>query len=187
MADVAKELIVIARTEDSLNAERPVLKAVRVTLPHSGAEITMMPNMGMMPEVSHGVVELNNVQGQLLAGDGYMDFNKRFRSIEDAHLLMAFTGLILSNVLRHKLDDELIDDALVIVSALIAQDYSEGAFSVLHLNGINRSFLSLKSRFEKELDSISGEFKNDWSRDSKIFSLADKIRRLKREGALASV
>lgn len=184
MADVAKELIVIARTEDSLNAERPVLKAVRVTLPHSGAEITMMPNMGMMPEVSHGVVELNNVQGQLLAGDGYMDFNKRFRSIEDAHLLMAFTGLILSKVLRHKLDNELIDDALVVVSALIAQDYSEGAFSVLHLNGINRSFLSLKSRFEKELDSISGEFKNDWSRDSKIFTLANKTRMLKRKKAL---
>ena len=187
MADVAKELIVIAKTEDSIKEERPVLKAVRVKLPLKGAEISMMPSMGMMPEIGHGTLQLNNVQGQMLVGDGYLNFNKRFRAIEDAHLIMAFTSLILSKSIRYKLNDELIDDALVIISAIMMQDYSDEAFSVLQLNGINRLLTSLNSRFENELEKISDDFKCDWVRDAKIFSLAGKARALKRERAIEPI
>lgn len=182
MADRAKQLLIIA--VEGYAEDRPILKAVQVELPVIGLDLTVLPSMGMLPGVAHGKLVLNEVQGSILKGDGYLDFNKKFRSIEDAHLLMAFTSLILSKVVRCKLNDNLIDDCMVIITSLLNLEFDDKPFNVLQLSGLYKSFEFIQAKFEANLLAISLDFKDEWLRDSKVFRLAESIREAKR--ALAS-
>jgi len=185
MAEKAKQLIVIAVAEKS--DTRPKLKAVLVSAESQGVEILTMPNMGMMPEVSHGRLILKDVKGSVLSGDGYADFNKPFRGIEDTHLLMSFTGLVLSKVIRNNLNNELIDQCLLIASALLAVEFDDNPWSTLQINGAYQLFESLLVTFEKQLNEVSAEFKEQWEKDKKVFSLAKKIRDMKRVSAMKKI
>lgn len=182
MADRAKQLLIIA--VEGYAEDRPILKAVQVELSVIGLDLTVLPSMGMLPGVAHGKLVLNEVQGSILKGDGYLDFNKKFRSIEDAHLLMAFTSLILSKVVRCKLNDSLIDDCMVIITSLLNLEFDDKPFNVLQLSGLYKSFEFIQAKFEANLLAISLDFKDEWLRDSKVFRLAESIREAKR--ALAS-
>jgi hypothetical protein len=182
MADRAKQLLIIA--VEGYAEDRPILKAVQVELPVIGLDLTVLPSMGMLPGVAHGKLVLNEVQGSILKGDGYLDFNKKFRSIEDAHLLMAFTSLILSKVVRCKLNDNLIDDCMVIITSLLNLEFDDKPFNVLQLSGLYKNFEFIQAKFEADLLAISLDFKDEWLRDSKVFRLAESIREAKR--ALAS-
>lgn len=180
MADKATQLIVIAVAGQ--NNDRPLLKAVKVSMPITGAQVDVMPDMGMIPEVGHGKLTLENVPCEVLNGDGYLDFNKRFRTIEDAHLLMAFTSLILSKTVRCNLDDSLIDECLVIISSLFSLSYEDESIGTLQLNGLYRLFEALQVRFGKQAHTIG--FRNCWKRDSKVFNIAKGQRIIKRNRAV---
>jgi hypothetical protein len=184
MADRASELLVIAVAGKS--EDRPILKAVKISLPSTGADLMIMPGMGIIPELVHGELTLNNAKGCILEGDGYLDFNKKFRLIEDAHLLMAFTALILSKVIRSKRDDTLIDDCMVIITSLLAVEFNDESFGVFQLAGLYKSLESLVVRFEAELVYMDPVFQYEWKRDAKIFGLSKKTRALQRKSALDS-
>ena len=182
MADKATQLIVIAVA--GRNGDRPLLKAVKVSMPVVGAQVDVMPSMGMMPEVGHGKLTLENVPCEVLEGDGYLDFNKKFRTIEDAHLLMAFTSLILSKSVRFGLDDSLIDECLVIISSLFSLSFEDAPINTLQLSGLYKLFEVLRDKFEIQLSEINAGFKSEWERDSKVFGLSKKTRLVKRNKAL---
>jgi len=185
MADRAKQLLIIA--VEGYAEDRPILKAVQVELPVIGLDLTVLPSMGMLPGVAHGKLVLNEVQGSILKGDGYLDFNKKFRSIEDAHLLMAFTSLILSKVVRCKLNDNLIDDCMVIITSLLNLEFDDKPFNVLQFSGLYRSFDLLKFKFEEGFKNSSSDFFREWNRDSKVFTLANKAKKINRNKAVAGL
>lgn len=185
MADKAEQLIVIAITGEPL--ARPNVKAVLISNKMAGVAIDTIPNMGMMPELEHGTLSLTNVKGNILEGDGYGEINKPFRGIEDAHLLMAFTGLVLSKTVRYELSDTLLDDCLLIIHSLLSVEFNDSPWSTLQINAAYRLFSKVLETFEEGLSSLPESFDGQWHRDKKVFSLAVKTRALKREKAVERI
>jgi hypothetical protein len=182
MGDAAEQLIVIAVS--GKNEDRPELKAVLVNLPSNKVKQILMPAMSVMPDVRHGGIELEGAVGEILPGDGHDDYNKRFRNIEDAHLLIAFTGLILSKTIRYKLNDEIIDACMLIISSLMKLDFDDSPWNIFQLFAAYEAASKVILIFESSFEALSKEFKLDWERDKKIFILTKKNRIAKREKAL---
>ncbi|MFT6836355.1 MAG: acyl-CoA dehydrogenase [Francisellaceae bacterium] len=182
MANSAEQLIVVAVSSN--NGDRPVLKAVLVNLPDKKVKQILMPPMNMMPDVKHGGIELEGAVGEILPGDGHNDYNKRFRTIEDAHLLTAFIGLILSKTVRYKLNDEIIDGCILILSSLTKLSFDESPWNTFQLFAAYEMASKIILQFESGFEILPNEFKQDWIRDKKIFSMTKSNRATKRERAL---
>ena len=56
-----------------------------------------MTGLPFVPEISHGTVAFSDVpvdSGSILPGDGYSEYIKPFRTIEDLHVFAAILGFI---------------------------------------------------------------------------------------------
>ncbi len=185
MAEQAKQLIVIAKIGEKEGL--PQLKAVLVSQDLDEVVTQPMPSMGMLPDISHGSIELNNAKGIVLPGDGHVDFSRQFRYLEDIHLLMAFTSLILSKSIRHQLKPEITEKCLMLVSAILSQKLQGGYFQYLHLSALFNEFEKIAEDFEVGIESQIGSFYDSWKRDKKIFSIASKARIARTEKARAKL
>jgi acyl-CoA dehydrogenase len=185
MADAAEQLIVVAVS--GINGDRPKLKAVLVNLPNNNVKQILMPPMNMMPDVRHGGIQLEGAVGEILPGDGHDDYNKRFRTIEDTYLLAAFVALILSKTVRYKLNDEIIDNCVLILSSLIKLDLEQSPWNTFQLSAAYKMALSVISMFETEFSILPEVFKSDWQRDKKIFNISKNNRNIKRTRALIEI
>jgi len=177
MADQAKQLIVVAKAGQS--GDQPVLKAVLLMQPSDGLSIDIMPPLPMVPDINHGQITFENSQGQLLAGDGYADYSKRFRTLEDAHVFMAFSAMILRKCVDLKLDAQLSQECLFLINSLLSlQGFDEKQENWLHLTlaGCFKHFEALCHQFEEALLTSGDEFYPLWMRDKKLFTIAAKAR-----------
>jgi hypothetical protein len=185
MAEQAEQLIIIAKSGET--HDRPILKAVLVSQSQVGVEAKAMPNIGMLPDINHGSIELNNAEGIVLPGDGHADFSRRFRYLEDVHLLMAFVSLILSKSLRNNLDPEIVEKCLVLVTAIVNLDKQDSHWQHLHLSGLFREFEGLALNFEAAIEDVNGDFYQNWMRDKKIFSIASRARKERTKKAIVTL
>ena len=185
MAEQAKQLIVIAKIAEHEN--HPQLKAVLVSQDLAEVLTQPMPNIGMLPDISHGSIELNDAQGTILPGDGYTEFSKRFRYLEDIHVLMGFTSLILSTSLRFKLKPEITEKSLMLISAILNQDLNDTYWHHLHISALFKEFEELVAEFEENIKDVPNGFSENWQRDKKIFSIASKARLARTEKARAAL
>lgn len=177
MADQAKQLIVIAKAGEL--ADKPILKAVLLEQSNEGVSIEIMPPLPMVPDITHGQITFDNCQGQLLEGDGYTDYSKRFRTLEDTHVFMAFSALILRKCVDLKLDSQLSQECLLLISSLSSlQGFEKNNEPWLNLTlaACFKHFESLCHAFEEALLSSGNDFYALWMRDKKLFTIASKAR-----------
>lgn len=105
--DQADELLVAAQLADAASGSsenpRKQIKLVRVPKHTAGLELKTLPQLPFVSELSHGAMVMNDVvvaDAQVFPGDGYVDYVKRFRSIEDVHVSVALVGFWLGLALR---------------------------------------------------------------------------------------
>ncbi len=87
LAPIADALLVLA-----VRGERDGRKdfaLVRVPRDAPGVSITPLPATPFAPEVPHAVVALAGAPGVALPGDGFDDYARPFRTVEDAHVVGA--------------------------------------------------------------------------------------------------
>lgn len=188
MADKAKQLIVLGKAGEKEG--RPLLKAVLIEQPSSGVSIDLMPALPMVPNVRHGQIQFDNSQGQLLAGDGYSDYSKRFRTLEDAHVFMAFTGLILRKSMELKLEGPWVQECLLLANSLMSLqnlEQTEQDWHHLTLAACFKHFEQMCNGFETDIQSASPEFYKLWIRDKKLFTIAAKARITRENKAKAAL
>lgn len=89
--DSAMTLLVIARC--TVNTQR--LKAVAVNASAEGVAMQRLPPLPFCSEISHSSVTFTSAQGTLLPGDGYTNYMRAFRSVEDVHVAASLCGLFL--------------------------------------------------------------------------------------------
>lgn len=181
MAGLAKQLIVIAKQGDSNN--RPILKAVLIKENKPQVEVTQMPTMGMLKDIPHGVLTLNQAQGEVLEGDGYEDYSKHFRLLEDAHMLMATSCLILNQAYRHDLT-AVMQQALNLVTFMQAVDLTPSPWVHLQLASGFEQLLTLTNAFELEMPVCGEAFTQAWNQDKKLFSIASGARESRTKKAM---
>ncbi len=89
-AECADWLLVAAREDNAEQAPRLALGVVRQGAP--GVRVEPLPALPLMPDIGHARLHLDQAQGERLAGDGWDDYVKPFRTLEDVHVLAAVTA-----------------------------------------------------------------------------------------------
>lgn len=187
MATAAKQLIVIAKAGE--DGDLPLLKAVLVDQIDNSQviKIDTMPSLGMIPDINHGQLRLSGAAGVSLPGDGYIHFSKRFRTLEDIHLLCAFTGLVMSMAYRFNLPDSVLEKGMFLLNFVLNNDLIESELQ--HLN-VHQAFLLFEEMVKELKDNESmlpADFVRDWRRDEKLFKIASKARIARQQKALVKI
>jgi hypothetical protein len=184
MAGLSQQLLVIAKAGEKAN--RPILKAVLVAADQASVNIKQMPALGMLSDIPHGVLSLERAAGEVLTGDGHEGYSKVFRVLEDTHILLAASCLILNQAYRFELP-QVMQKALGIVSFISALELKPSDWLSLQLASGFDQFAQLCELFESQLALCGEDFAQAWHRDKKIFSLASGARKARTERALAGL
>lgn len=89
----ATRFLVIARAGTHSDG-KPSLRAVLVAAGPQAA-VTPLPPLPFAPEIPHATVTFTDAPGETLPGDGYADYLKPFRTVEDLHVLAAVLGQLV--------------------------------------------------------------------------------------------
>ena len=107
----ARALFVVAR-EGATPEGRPRLRVVRIDADAPGVEVRPLPLMPFVPEVPHAEILLTKVavaEATILPGDGYTDYLKPFRTVEDLHVHAALVGFLLRAGRLHEWPDATLE------------------------------------------------------------------------------
>lgn len=186
LAPLATTLLVAASIGQVRNRQQ--IKIVCLAALAEGVEIIVRPAAAFLPNVPHGIVTFKNTvvqQHALLVGDGYADFIKPFRSIEDLYITAAALGYIVRWARQARWPAVLVEQLTLLISAAIGLDGLAAQSSMMHLG-----LAELLDRFQLFLQNARAEIAKapsqiltEWQRDTAIFSVAAKVRALRRQKA----
>ncbi len=114
-------LFFVAARDAGASGERAVIRVARVASDAPGVTITPMPATRFVPEVPHAQLRFEEVRladDTLLPGDGYEDYVKRFRTVEDLHVNAAVVGYLVREARRLAWPVAWIERALAALHAL---------------------------------------------------------------------
>ncbi len=179
LADRAAHLLVVAR-EGTAPDDRPILRVVRVRTDAPG--VTIAPSTAaFVPEIAHARVSLVDVPGDVLPGDGYADYVKPFRTVEDIHVHAALAGYLIGVVRVHGLDRALIERLAVVVLALDGLGDPKARTTHLALAGAIATTRAIVTEIEAAWPP--GDERDRWQRDRVILDVAGKARAERRARA----
>ena len=170
-------LLVVAK-DDADSKERPSLKLLRIPTSTRGLQRIAMPPTRFIPDVPHTRLELDLTlpQSAILPGDGYADYVKPFRTLEDIHVHASMIAYVLRLAASTPFARALTEPACSILLALEAHANEPGPALDLALTGT----LALAHRFFGEADTMLFQTDSDasrgWQRDKAILLLGAAAR-----------
>lgn len=186
--DQADELLVAASTGLD-GAGRPILQLVRVPSGAAGVTITPMPPLPFVPEASHASVRFDKVfvtEQALLTGDGYSDYVKPFRTLEDIHVTLALCGYLISVARRIQLPQAQIPALLSMAAQHVQLALLPPQQSVTHL-----LLDAARQQLEQCLPLLEAHWAQhahasfaNWQRDKALLKIASKAREQRTATAL---
>jgi len=183
LADKAERLLVLASAGEEDG--RKLLRLVEVDPQAEGVRIEPLPELPFVPEIGHCSVHFDGVTVlRLLPGDGWTDYVRPFRTIEDLHVLAAYTGLALSMCDRFSGDRSPLEPLRDSIRALGGTDLdSPGAH--LALAGLfawgKAVFAGLEFPHAESGDLVA------WTRDAALLKVAGRAREKRRLRAWSAV
>lgn len=185
--DAADWLLVVAREEADDEAARVALVVVQTRGP--GVQLEPLAQLAFMPDVGHARLQLSNAPCQRLAGDGWDDYAKPFRTIEDVHLLCAM-GAWLYGVGQEcdwpqTLQLRLL--ALLAGGAEVSRLCPGHASTHVLLAGLFNQFTALQDELETALAAGPAEWAALWQRDKNVMAIATSARNQRLSKALAAL
>jgi acyl-CoA dehydrogenase len=173
--------IVIAREAGS-DAERPSLKAVRISAGTRGLCIGSMPPTGFVPEVPHARMKLDGIHvaaSAVLEGDAYLRYVKPFRTIEDIHVHAACVAYLVAEARRRDWPQAWLAQAILLLHQLEVLARLDPLAAQTHV--ALGAALEIGERLLKDADGLWGTKPGDaaaarWTRDRPLFSIAAKAR-----------
>jgi acyl-CoA dehydrogenase len=191
MGPLADELIVVAKAGDGPDG-RPLLSAVRVDPRAPGLTLTEMAPTPFVPEVPHAELRFDRVavpESAVLPGDGYADYTKPFRTVEDIHVNAALIGYLLSVAARYGWPGALLERlaALAVAVRALATLDARRAETHVALAGLLDQMESVGQGAEASWALVREEERERWHRDRVLTQVASKARNQRRERALAAL
>ena len=170
-------LLIVAKEESSSEA-RPSLKLLRVPTETPGLTRIAMPPTRFIPDVPHTRLELDLTlpESAILPGDGYADYVKLFRTLEDIHVHASVIAYVLRLAASTPFARALTEQACSILLALEAHAQRPTPALDVALTGT----LALAHRFFGEVDTTlfqqDNEASRGWQRDKAILLLGAAAR-----------
>ncbi|HMR75484.1 MAG TPA: acyl-CoA dehydrogenase family protein [Polyangiaceae bacterium] len=187
LGSLCAEVYVLAHVGQDA-AGRKGLRLVRMPTSSSGAHMHALPATPFAPEIPHCRLTLTDVRlptDSVLPGDGWADYVRPFRTIEDTFVMLAALGYMLGVVRRGAASEALLD---AVVAALTSTLYvaglppSEARTHVLlgaalaQVQGVMRA---LGAAFPAGLPDEEARF----HRDAPLLSVAEKARSARKRKA----
>jgi len=179
VASEAASLLVVASTGEVDGKNRLAVVRVPVTTPGVRIRTTTAP---FVPEIPHAEVDLDGVEvdaSAVLPGDGYDDYLKPFRTVEDLHVHAAVTGYLIGVLRRSGMARDLIARLLAIATALRGLAAADRAASTTHL--ALAGTIDLMTRVVAEIEAAwaatpAHPERDRWYRDRPLLQVAGKAR-----------
>lgn len=173
----AQWLIVLARTEDA--EQTPRLAAVLVATDNAHITLQSLPALTIVPDIAHSSVQFSQAQCQILSGDGWDDYSKPFRTLEDGHVLAALCAWLYGQSLLDQWPQALQLQLIAVLAGLketLAQPNKDAASHLL-LAGNLAQFASLQAQISHALSTHSSQTTaQTWQRDKAILEIASSAR-----------
>jgi acyl-CoA dehydrogenase len=181
LAAEADELLVVATTGTGGDG-RSRLRVVRVRPDAKGVAITARPPLPFAPELPHAVVTLRDVVvrgGDVLPGDGYDDYLKPFRTLEDTYVLAATTGYLIGVARAHGWDPGIVTELASLATAVcdVAARSPREPLTHLLLAGAFAALRRLLPAVTAEWAKTPDDEHARWERDQGLLVVAESARR----------
>lgn len=191
MAPLSDVLVVVAK-ESTDEHGRPQLRAVRIPRNSPGLTIREMPSPPFVPEIPHAEVSLEGVRipaALVLPGDGFADYSKPFRTIEDVHVNAAVLSYLMAVAARHAWPEEVRERGAALLLTLREMSRRDPRSPETHvaLAGLLELIGRLVSEAEPEWSRVGDAERERWQRDRGLVHVAGKAREQRRQRAWQSL
>lgn len=118
LATEVEELLVVATVGE--HEGKNLLRVARVPTGREGITLTPRPPTPFAPEIVHATATFTGVrvgEDELFPGDGYAEYVKPFRTIEDIHVGAAVLAFLVATARRHALSSAVLVDLLPLLLA----------------------------------------------------------------------
>ncbi len=191
--NLAETLLIVARVGAKPDG-RPDLVVVQIPAARKGVVLQDLPATPFVPEVPHTSVRLDGVEvleSERLPGDGYLNYVKPFRTIEDIHVVGATLGYLMGLARRTRSSATLIAE---LSADLVALDRLRGGPPLdprvhIALHGVYQSVTRLvgSEDFARLLDGAPQDERERWERDRALLQVASKAREARFERAMTEL
>lgn len=187
MAPLSDVLVVVAK-EGMDEQGRPRLKAVWVPRNSPGLSIREMPSPPFVPEVPHAELTLESVRISaefVLPGDGFVDYSKAFRTVEDVHVNAAVLAYLMAVAARRGWAEGVRERGAALLLAIreISARDPKSPETHVALAGLLDLVGRLVSEAEPDWSRVGDAERQRWQRDRGLVQVAGKAREQRRQRA----
>lgn len=184
IGEYARWLVVVAATGAVVDG-RHQLRAVLVEAGQPGVTVTNRPPLPMAPEIPHATVLFEDAVARPLPGDGYADFLKPFRTVEDVHVLAATLGWLVRVGRTAGWPQPELQRLLAAVAMVRGLDLDRPDSPGVHiaLGGIFAEFARLLEQSEPLWQQTDAVTRDRWERDRALLATAGRVRAKRLETA----
>jgi alkylation response protein AidB-like acyl-CoA dehydrogenase len=177
-------LFLVAARDAAVSGERVALHIARVPSDSAGVTIEPMTETRFVPEVPHARLRFDNVgvaDDALLPGDGYDDYVKRFRTVEDIHVHAAVLAYLVGEARRLDWPPAWLERAAAALHALRAIAQEDPSLPATHiaLAGALAIGEALVAQADTHWRGARGEAAARWQRDKELLEVAGTARALR--------
>jgi hypothetical protein len=180
-------LFFVAARDEAASAERPAIRMARISSGTPGLKIENMPPTRFVPEVPHAQLKFENVKvDALLPGDGYDQYVKPFRTVEDIHVQAAVLSYLMREGQRLSWPAHWLERLSALLAALgkLADMPAAEAETHIALAGALAIGAGLIGETEEFwLQSAADPAALRWRRDRELLQVAGKARELRTQRA----
>jgi acyl-CoA dehydrogenase len=183
--------LLVAATIGTDDEGRNRIRLVRV--PSDAQGVTLVASSApFVPEIPHAEVTLDKVvvrEADVLPGDGYSEYVKPFRTVEDAHVHAALVGYLIGVARRHSFVRELVEQLVAAAIAVRGIALADPKSPMTHfaLAGSLAQIGKLVAELERAWDAAPDDEHARWKRDRPLLNVAQSARTTRRENAWASL
>jgi alkylation response protein AidB-like acyl-CoA dehydrogenase len=194
-----KTFVTLARSADQLlvaasvgqEGERNLIRVARVPPARAGILLSDVPTTPFAPEIPHAAVTFADVAvapEELLEGDGYTDFVKPFRTIEDVHVLAATLGYLVQAARAYAWPRGRVEGLLADLAALVTIGACDPRDRAVHvaLGGALARVRAHVAELDPSWRSAPEDARERWGRDAPLLTVADRVRAARLEAAWRS-
>lgn len=180
LAPACDAALVIASEGES--AGRNQLAAVLVPLDRDGVALEPLPPTAFAPEVPHAAITFRAVavaSGERLPGDGYSDYLKPFRTVEDIHVMAAIAAWLAATFARAGAPGAAPAEELAALAAgLVALGRLDPRATITHrlLAGALAVLAQVLARAEPVWAAVDPVMRARWQRDRPLLEVAGAAR-----------
>ncbi|MBW1899662.1 MAG: acyl-CoA dehydrogenase family protein [Deltaproteobacteria bacterium] len=158
---------------------------IRMVLLNRGMEgITVIPmkDLHFVPEISHGILRLEDVEVRetdLLPGDGYTEYIKPFRTIEDLHVSAAILGYLFRIASLYDWPREVKEKILCLMITVRTLAVSDPDAPEVHIvfGGVFSQISNLLQDVTPFWENVEIETRKAWDRDRELLNVAGAARK----------